>query len=238
MKKDTEISCFHEDKECQKLRYSSLDPRYHNLTEDFIFIDEEWGSLFYKYIGEMENMKAKETCSNYGKSVHLPIPRFSDENEFYRDHFGFENLWLDYSYDNNTGDFQTSLGHLYKNMNKYEWMNYNSTIESIQTGIKMTKTGHWKATENSDRIHAVCVYNILPSENCLYCVDREFCRYKDKKRQHIRCVCPTKAEYICEIDLPVKTQHISDDAGERLKMFKVRIKTNFTRGKRGRFKQV
>ena len=200
------------------------DPRYYNLTEDFIFIDEEWGSLFYKYIGEMNKSEAEETCSNFGTSVHLPLPRFSDEYEFYRNHFGDKNLWLDLTYNNNTGGFQTSSGHSFMNFNEYGWMNFNLTTKSIKRGVTMTKNGQWLSTENSDRFHSVCVFNIPPSRNCIQCLDKEFCRFKDNKRQQIQCVCPTKAEHLCKIDFPVETiPPIPNDADKRLEMFKGRL---------------
>ena len=186
MKKGIE-TCFHESEECIKIPNFNLDPRYYNLTEDFIFINEEWGSLFYKYIGKMENSKAKETCSYYGKSVHLPLPRFKDENEFYRDHFGLENLWLDLTYNNITDGFETSFGHSYIEINKYDWMNFNLTNKSIQYGVKMKNNGQWLSVENSARIHSVCVYNILPSQDCMDCLDKNFCRFNDKQRQEIQC---------------------------------------------------
>ena len=70
------------------------DPRKYGLPEDFIFIEHEWGSLFYKHLGKLAREDAKEECSKSGASVHLPIPRFLEENEFYRIHFGSEGLRL------------------------------------------------------------------------------------------------------------------------------------------------
>ena len=72
------------------------DPRqFENLTEDFIYVEKAWGSLFYKYLGKKYKIEAQQLCSKYGDSVHLPIPRFKDENDFYHNHFSVESLWLD-----------------------------------------------------------------------------------------------------------------------------------------------
>ena len=75
------------------------DPRDFDLPEDFIYIENEWGSLFYKHLGKMARNDARKNCSSFGSSVHLPIPRFIEEYEFYRAHFGyygqlnFKGLW-------------------------------------------------------------------------------------------------------------------------------------------------
>ena len=52
--------------------------------------------MFYKHIGQWTRRVAAEICAGDGDSVHLPIPRFPDENEFYKNHFsGFNNsFWL------------------------------------------------------------------------------------------------------------------------------------------------
>ena len=65
------------------------DPRHFDLPEDFIYIENEWGSLFYKHLGKMARNDARKNCSSFGSSVHLPIPRFIEEYEFYRAHFGY-----------------------------------------------------------------------------------------------------------------------------------------------------
>ena len=65
------------------------DPRDFDLPEDFIYIGNEWGSLFYKHLGSRTRKDGKSICSSFGSSVHLPIPRFREELEFYKIHFGF-----------------------------------------------------------------------------------------------------------------------------------------------------
>ena len=54
----------------------------------------EWGSLFYKSIGRMTRIEAKLKCLADGESVHLPIPRFLEENDFYQTYFGTRDFWL------------------------------------------------------------------------------------------------------------------------------------------------
>ena len=92
--------------ECETEKKIVSDPRQYGLTEDFIYVEQEWGSLFYKHMGKQTRLVAKNLCSplNYGEAnVHLPIPRFHEENEFYKTHFSDEGLWLDVSYDVNEG---------------------------------------------------------------------------------------------------------------------------------------
>ena len=36
----------------------------------------------------MARNDARKNCSSFGSTVHLPIPRFFEEYEFYRAHFG------------------------------------------------------------------------------------------------------------------------------------------------------
>ena len=89
------------------------DPTKYGLAEDFIFVEQEWGSLFYKHMGKQTRLAAKNLCSpqSHGDAnVHLPIPRFHEENEFYKTHFGYEGLWLDVSYDVNEG-LKSTDGH-------------------------------------------------------------------------------------------------------------------------------
>ena len=101
--------------ECETEKKIVPDPRQYGLTEDFIFVEQEWGSLFYKHVGKQTREDAKNLCSTLSpgeetNSVHLPIPRFQEENEFYKTHFGDEGLWLDVSYDVNEG-LKSADGH-------------------------------------------------------------------------------------------------------------------------------
>ena len=75
------------------------DPSEFELPQGFIYIENEWGSLFYKHLGKMTRNDAKTTCSSIGSSVHLPMPRFLEEFKFYRYYFGFD----DSSYDDFKG---------------------------------------------------------------------------------------------------------------------------------------
>ena len=96
--KDFEI-CSDKNVECQNEDKIIPDPRLYNLTDDYIYVEQDWGSFFYKHIGKRKSEDAKNLCSAENSFVHLPIPRFYEENEFYRKHFGDDGLWLDISYD-------------------------------------------------------------------------------------------------------------------------------------------
>ena len=88
------------------------DPRQFGLTEDFIYVEKAWGSLFYKHLGKLNKTGAKQICSQYGDSVHLPIPRFKDENDFYTN-FIDGKLWLDISFDANDDTFKSYHDHVF-----------------------------------------------------------------------------------------------------------------------------
>ena len=108
--KDFEV-CSDNDVECEiKKKEIVPDPVLYNLTEDFIYVEQEWGSLFYKHIGKLDRLAAKNLCSTFSDNVHLPIPRIHEENEFYKTHFGDEGLWLDMTYDANDG-IKSANGH-------------------------------------------------------------------------------------------------------------------------------
>ena len=156
--------------------------------------------MFYKYIGKMKKITAKQTCSKYGDSVHLPIPRFADENEFYRTHFGETNLWLDITYTPEIG-YESASGHSFmeevktvsdgkKNFNKYEWMDNISLDNSDSHNIVMTNKGRWSAVSETEEFDSVCIYNLIPDKKCSKCLDKDFCRFTDRTKQRIECVCP------------------------------------------------
>ena len=88
-RKVIEIICNEATKESCKQDGFIPDPRDFDLPEDFIYIENEWGSLFYKHLGNVTRMDGKTICSSFGSSVHLPIPRFREEVKFYQAHFGF-----------------------------------------------------------------------------------------------------------------------------------------------------
>ena len=180
------------------------DPRNYNLPEDFIFIDQEWGSMFYKYIGKMKKSTAKQICSKYGDLVHLPIPRFADENEFYRTHFGETNLWLDITYNADEG-YISAFGHSFTEQvhsitagklkfNKYQWMNTISLNNSHLHNIILTNKGQWSPVNETEKLDSVCIYNIIPNEKCAKCLDKDFCRFTDRTKQKIECACPKNKE--------------------------------------------
>ena len=126
----------------------------------------------------------------------MPIPRFDDENKFYRDHFSDENLWLDISYDREKGVLQSKIGHVFaRNIQtitgpqiimNFDWM-FISFLES-QTELAMSSDGKWHTLDENQLVDSVCVYNILPP--CSQCHDEGFCKYTDGKKEEIECVCP------------------------------------------------
>ena len=162
---------------------STTDPTKHNLTPDFIYIEKEWGSLFYKHFGKNNRIKAKELCEQEGTNVHLPIPRSDDENEFYRLYFGEENVWLGIIDDSNgiaTDGFKwgsripNKRQTMYvsrrnkENQNKvlYNWLKFKGSIENNESfikGLQLTKSGQWESVQETDEVNTVCVYNIIPS---------------------------------------------------------------------------
>ena len=187
------------------------DPRFYNLTEDFVFVDHDWGSFFYKYIGKMPKNEAQQNCSKYGNSVHLPTPRFADENEFYYRLFG-GNLWLDLNYDADKNKFINLYGNPYityiqtfdgdVEVFHYEWMNYSLSRNSSLNGVKMTELGHWESAEEFELMQSICIYDVLPDSKCSKCLNEVFCRFTDKERKESQCVCPkTNKGKFCEIDL-------------------------------------
>ena len=82
--------CNEDTEECALKDIFVPDPRHFDLPEDFIYIENEWGSLFYKHLGKMTRTEARKTCSDFGSTVHLPIPRFFEEYQFYGTHFGYD----------------------------------------------------------------------------------------------------------------------------------------------------
>ena len=172
----------------------------------------EWGSLFYKYIGKMARLDAKQICSSVGESVHLPIPRFIEENHFYKTHFGSSDIWLGISDTASEGVFESDSGHEFtkslpqftgfKIVNKHSWIENLATFGVNQNlnGVKMVSTGEWETTEENEMLDSFCVYNIIP-EKCSQCLDKDFCRYKANDPQQTECVCSDMREgEFCEID--------------------------------------
>ena len=147
-----DVEC-HLEKFVENKKKINPNPRHYELSEDFIFVEQEWGSLFYKHIGKRTRSEAKNLCSSAGPSVHLPIPRFYEEQEFYKTHFGDENLWLDLTF-----DFDT-------------WPDQD---------VFMNDVGQWDWTNETVLFDAVCIYDIIPDESCSKCQNESFCRYKDK----------------------------------------------------------
>ena len=190
----------------------SVNPSDFNLAADFIYIEKEWGSLFYKHFGKNTRIKAKELCAQEGNEVHLPIPRSNEENEFYRVYFGEKNVWLGIIDDSNgiaTDGFEwgsripNEKKSIYvsrrnqENKSKilYDWLKFKGSIENNESyikGLQLTKSGQWESIKETDEVNTVCVYNIIPNE-CSKCSDKYFCQYFDEKQQ-AKCICKFDVE--------------------------------------------
>ena len=209
MSKDSKPLCSGAIDECYAKDQFIPDPRTFGLTEDFIFIEHEWGSMFYKNIGKNTRADAKELCAAYGDSVHLPIPRFQEENEFYRKYFADETLWLDISRMSD-GDYNSSYGQLFirhvltasrdiEYIKSHDWMSLSNIGSEF---VILTKEGEWKTTDLLNKRDSVCVVNISPDENCSNCPDEAFCRFKNETKQETECVCSIDREgEFCQNDL-------------------------------------
>ena len=209
IRKDLNTHCSNENNQC----VSKNDPSQYNLAEDFIFIENEWGSLFFKHFGKMKRTQAKEMCSREGESVHLPIPRFPEENKFYQVYFGHEKLWLGVSnwYDTvqrifRTDDGQILFGVLTEfdvkiQINQYGWINGTTVLNSGLNSVSMSNSGQWIGSNEMELLDTVCIFNILP-DDCSKCLNQEYCRYKYGNRDEVECVCPdsTRGDH-CEINL-------------------------------------
>ena len=187
------------------------DPKNYDLPDDYIYVELEWGSLFYKHLGKKNRTDAKSTCLKHNDKSHLPIPRFSEENDFFRSHFGDETLWLGVSNSEQTGiyrtDFDFTLHQIFKingteiTGSKFEWSYTNYNNDSSLQGVKMSKSGQWENEDEHNLLHAICIYDIIPDE-CSECLNENFCRFKNSRRAEVECICPvmTKGDK-CEKDL-------------------------------------
>ena len=195
--KDFEI-CSDDNVKCETGEQVPPDPIHYGLPEDFIYVENDWGSFFYKHFGKRTRLEAKSLCSEYQdyydipeNSRHLPIPRFQEENEFYRNLFASKGLWLDISYDKMKG-YESSYGHSFisdfyafdqdiKSVTKYngfdiadyaeikyhDWITIDEWMEEWETkkyakSVYMTNTGKWNVAGENDLFDAVCVFNIVP----------------------------------------------------------------------------
>ena len=195
--KDTQPLCSNGIDKCYGQIQHVPDPKDFDLPEDFIFLKKEWGSMFYKHIGKHTGAEAKRLCSVYGDSVHLPIPRSQEENEFYRKYFADESLWLDI-FRMSDGHFKSSYEQLFVGRVKtwlgdieyfkmYDWINISHYDSDF---VILVDDGQWNTTDGLNQRDSVCVFNILSHEHCPKCPDDKFCRFKNETRQEIECICP------------------------------------------------
>lgn len=159
----------------------------------------------------MNKTDAEKSCSNRGNSVHLPLPRFEEENNFYQTYFGDDGLWLALSETDQRGIFKNHHGdNLYqifetikgeKTMSKFNWTNTNFTLNTEFNGLKMSSSGEWKQEDQSRLLDTICIYDIIP-KRCSKCLYKDFCRYKDHHKLEVICICPDMTDGDnCEIDL-------------------------------------
>ena len=170
---------------------------FENLI-DFTLIEKPWGSMLYKHIGKLSRDSAKMACSKRGENVHLPTPRFPEENDFYRTHFGNVSLWIDIT------DMVTVVRNISDNViiKNFDWINLNVTDESFSIDFMLTGTGQWEGAKKDILIDSICVKNIQPERGCSRCSNDALCRFTDFTRNATDCNCPSHREGLnCEIDL-------------------------------------
>ena len=135
-------------------------------------------------------------CREFGDSVHLPIPRSKEENDFYRTFFTDENLWLDISYNSNEANFKSDSGsvfaHKIQTVNKSEIISSFDWIDFDEFGsndVILSSDGKWRTKDGSNPVNSICIYKIEHDNDCAKCFDEAFCRYTDRTRKKTECVC-------------------------------------------------
>ena len=151
----------------------------YNLTNDFIFMEQDWGSIFYMDIGQLDKITAKETCLEKSSLLHLPIPRSEAENAFYQSYFSDKNLWLDIETNEEKTIFKSSDGHIYTKIidtfegpvqiDSYEWIDFALIDNNDFYGVQMVKNGTWELANESLALNSICVYNVIEAANCTNC---------------------------------------------------------------------
>ena len=205
------------------------DPRQFNLPDDFMHVEYGWGSSFFKYIGKKTKTEAVNECSNikpnsFTGKMHLPIPKFSEEMDFYR--VLFDEPWLDVYRGSDTGlrsekVLQSVNGDKYElifyddanktiplefdedgetigtdQILKFDWIVTNEAEKQLSNSVTLTKNGTWSAPSESTH-DAVCVFNV--DIDCSKCHEDAFCRYEGFTSNEIECICPIQVEVINEL---------------------------------------
>ena len=152
--------------------------------------------MFYHHIGNRTKFEAKEICSRFGDSVHLPIPRSKEENNFYQTFFTDESLWLDISYDSSESIFKSDSGSLfahkiftvdgYQIVSSFDWMIFD---DFDFNDVFLSSDGEWKTATESNTMTSICIFKIELDNDCSECFDKDFCQYTDKTRKNTECVC-------------------------------------------------
>ena len=166
---------------------------------NFTLIEKPWGSVLYKHFGRQRRARAEFLCSQLGHSVHFPSPRFPEENEFYRRHFGNKSLWIEVP-ENMISFVRTNRDNVV--INNFDWVNLNVSEKSHLNEVIMTGTGRWERAKSNVMMDTICVKDVQQDQNCTRCGDDAFCRYTDLGRNATDCICPAyKRGLDCEIDL-------------------------------------
>ena len=170
-------------------------------------METDWGELFYKRLGKQTRTVARDLCSSYGDSVHLPIPRLIEENDFYKTYFGHDSMWLGVSDSDQEGIFKSDMGDILHQVHerlqgevtvsKFGWTNRTLSLNSTENGVKMSSSGHWLIEDENQMLESVCIFHVL-HRDCSKCTSKIFCQYKKEEmnwnRNDIECICPDMSE--------------------------------------------
>ena len=202
------------------------DPRQFNLPDDFMHVEYGWGSSFFKYIGKKTKTEAVNECSNikpnsFTGKMHLPIPKFSEEMDFYR--VLFDEPWLDVYRGSDTG-LRSENGDKYElifyddadktiplefdedgetietdQILKFDWIVTNEAEKQLSNSVTLTKNGTWNTAPSNSTHDAVCVFNV--DIDCSKCHEDAFCRYEGYTSNEIECICPIQVEVINKLSV-------------------------------------
>ena len=192
-------------------------------------VEYGWGSSFIKYVGKKTKKDASKHCSDikpdsFTGKVHLPIPKFSEEMDFYR--VLFDEPWLDVyrAGEYHDGILKSKNGDKYEvkfkdddnetiplefdedgetietaQIFKFDWIVTNATKQKLFDSVILTKNGIWSESTSESMHDAVCVFNV--DIDCSKCHEDAFCRYKGFTSHEIECICPIQVEVINEFSL-------------------------------------
>ena len=145
--------------------------KWFDLPVDYIHSQESWGEIYYKLYGEMTAGEARMQCEADG--AFLPVPRSSNENDFYAEFYPNSQVWLGlttihdgtnvitYNPDSTTAMF-TNWGPNYiyaedtSGSGAFAYIDTRNISEGPYADMNL-----WNNNKsNSDLANAVCVYKI------------------------------------------------------------------------------